>query len=386
MNVAIVHDWLTTLGGGELVLRELLRVYPDARVFTLVDKMSSSDREFVGIRGGRVTASALDAMPGVARHYRAFLPFFPAAMRTLDVSAYDVVISNSHAIAKNIHTHERQLHLCYCLSPMRYAWDLRDQYLAESGLSSGVRGVAARTMLDALKRWDRARSADVDVFATLSHYIADRIQRAYGRSSVVVYPPVDVEFFTPGDGDPAFDDCYITVSRFVPYKRIDLIARAFASLPDRRLVIVGDGPDVEKIRAAAGSNVTLVGRASRDRVRTLLRGARAFVFAADEDFGIAPVEAQACGIPVIAYGHGGVLETIRGAEHGDPTGVFFVEHTTDSIVRAVRAFEQLPALISPTACRANAERFSEARFRSEFAALVEAEWQRFAAATSSARS
>jgi len=384
VNVAIVHDWLTTIGGGELVLRELLRVYPDAHVFTLIDKMAPDDRRFLGVR--RVSTSSLDALPGVGRRYRSMLPLFPAAMRSLDVSAFDVVISNSHAIAKNVRTHERQLHICYCLSPMRYAWDLRDQYLAESGLDSGVRGIAARTMLGQLKRWDRARSADVDVFVTLSHYIEDRIRRAYGRSSAVIYPPVDVEFFTPGAGDPTMSDYYVTVSRFVPYKRIDLIARAFAALPDRRLVIVGDGPDAEKIRAAAGANVTLVGAAPRERVRTLLRGARAFLFAADEDFGIAPVEAQACGIPVLAYGRGGALETIRGANDKAPTGVFFTEQTTDDIVRAVRQLDDFATPISPFDCRENAERFSEERFRREFAAFVEQEWLRFGAATLSAPS
>jgi glycosyltransferase involved in cell wall biosynthesis len=384
VKVAIVHDWLTTLGGAELVLRELLRVYPDAHVFTLVDAMAADDRQFIGV--GRVTTSLLDVVPGVARHYRSLLPLFPLATRSIDVGAYDVVLSNSHAVAKNIRTHKRQMHLCYCLSPMRYAWDLREQYLAESGLSSGVRGVAARSMLNSLQRWDRNRSADVDVFATLSRYIGDRIQRAYDRSATVIYPPVDVEFFTPGAGDPTLGEYYVTVSRFVPYKRVDLIARAFASLPDRRLIIVGDGPDAEKVRAAAGPNVSLVGRASRARVRALLRGARGFLFAAEEDFGIAPVEAQACGIPVIAYGRGGVLETIHGAETGEPTGVFFAEQTTDAIARAVRELEQLPVPASVSACRANAERFSEARFRREFAALVEQEWRAFAAGESPAPS
>ena len=383
MNVAIVHDWLTTLGGAELVLRELLRIYPDAHVFTLVDKMAADDRQFIGV--GRVSTSALDAVPGIGRHYRSMLPLFPAAVRSLDVSAYDVVISNSHAVAKNVRTHERQMHLSYCLSPMRYAWDLREQYLAESGLSGGVRGFAAGIMLDALRRWDRKRSTDVDGFITLSHYIGDRIQRAYGRSSTVIYPPVDVEFFTPGAGDETLGEYYATVSRFVPYKRIDLIARAFAALPDRRLVIVGDGPDAEKIRAAAGPNVTLVGRASRERVRTILRGARAFLFAAEEDFGIAPVEAQACGVPVIAYGRGGTLETIR--DTGDaPTGVFFSEQTTDAIACAVRRFESQRASISASACRQSAERFSEERFRREFDAFVREQWRLFGAASSSARS
>ena len=383
MNVAIVHDWLTTLGGSELVLRELLRVFPNAHVFTLVDKMDADDRAYLGI--DRVTTSFLDKLPGVASHYRQMLPLYPVAVRSLDVSAYDVVVSNSHAVAKNIQTHDRQLHISYCLSPMRYAWDLREQYLTESGLDTGVRGVIARALLDGLKRWDRARSKDVDVFITLSHYIADRIQRSYGRSSAVIYPPVDVEFFTPGPRDESLGEYYATVSRFVPYKRIDLIARAFQLLPERRLVIVGDGPDAAKIRAAAGPNVTLLGRASRERVREVLRGARAFLFAAEEDFGIAPVEAQACGVPVIAFGRGGVLETIRDSSSGEqPTGLFYDRHSADAIANAVRTFERIT--ISPAACRSNAERFSEERFRREFAATVDREWARFSGEASTARS
>lgn len=386
MRVALVHEWLTTLGGSELVLRELLRIFPSADVFTLVDKMPADDRRFLGV--GRTTTSFLDNIPGIARHYRNLLPLFPAAVRSLDVRKYDVVISNSHAVAKGVRTHDRQLHVCYCLSPMRYAWDLREQYLRESGLDGGVRGALARRLLDSLKQWDLANTSGVDVFVTLSHYIADRIQRAYRRSSTVIYPPVDVEFFTPGRGDGTGGDYYITASRLVPYKRVDIIAQAFAgeSLPDRRLVIVGDGPDASKVRAAAGPNVTFAGRVDRERLRALLRGARAFVFAADEDFGIAPVEAQACGIPVIACALGGVLETVRGADTIDPTGLFFQEQSTNAIVRAVREFEALPAPISPDACRANAERFSEPRFRSEFEALVDREWRRFAAESTSGRS
>jgi len=332
MKVAIVHEWLTTLGGSELVLRELLRVFPDAGVFTLVDKMAPDDRAFIGV--SEVTTSFLDAMPGVGAKYRSLLPLYPAAVRGLDVSGFDVVISNSHSVAKNVRTRAGQLHISYCLSPMRYAWDLREQYLRESGLSDGVRGVMARTLLDALQRWDRARSVDVDVFVTLSHYIADRIQRAYGRPSTVIYPPVDVDFFTPGPRDESLGDYYATVSRFVPYKRVDVIARAFAELPDRKLVIVGGGPDAEKVKAACGPNVTMLGRASRDRVRDVLRGATAFLFAAEEDFGIAPVEAQACGAPVIAFGRGGALETVVGADDAQRTGLFFGEQTPAAIAAA----------------------------------------------------
>jgi glycosyltransferase involved in cell wall biosynthesis len=301
-------------------------------------------------------------------------------MSSLDLGEFDVVISNSHAIAKGVRTRRHQLHVCYCLSPMRYAWDLRAQYLQESGLARGIRGFAANRLLDGLQRWDRATTARVDSFVTLSHYIADRIARAYGRSATVIHPPVDVDYFDLDDARrPGSGDYYFTMSRFVPYKRIDLIARAFARLPDRRLVIAGGGPEVHKIRAAAGANVELIGRVGRDDARSLLGGARAFLFAAEEDFGIAPVEAQARGVPVIAFARGGVLETVRGLgrEHDAPTGVFFDEQSEASIAHAVRRFECNAHRIEPTACRANAERFAERVFREEFAAFVDREWQSF---------
>jgi glycosyltransferase involved in cell wall biosynthesis len=366
-RVAIVHEWLITFGGSELVLAELLRIFPDAQLFTLIDKMRSNDRAFLGVENART--SFLQHIPGIGRRHRAFLPLFPAAIRSLDVSGYDVVISNSHAVAKGVRKRPGQLHISYCLSPMRYAWDLREQYLSESGLDRGWRGLAARQVLERLRRWDRDSSKDVDEFVTLSHYIADRIKRAYGRDAAVIYPPVDTEFFTPGETKSAAA-YYMTASRFVPYKRIDVVARAFRELPDQKLLIVGDGPDAQKIRAAAGPNVELLGHVDRGRLRELLRGARAFVFAAEEDFGIAPVEAQACGTPVIAFGRGGATETVNG-DANDPlrSGVFFHEQTPDAIVQAVRAFEQ--DTISAEACRMNAERFSEDRFRREFAEFVE---------------
>ena len=378
MKVAIAHDWLVTLGGSELVLRELLRIFPGATVFTLIDKMSEPDRDFVGVAHTQTTF--LDRLPGVASTYRRFLPLFPVAMSSLDLGEFDVVISNSHAIAKGVRTRRHQLHVCYCLSPMRYAWDLRAQYLQESGLARGIRGYAANRLLDGLQRWDRATTARVDSFVTLSHYIADRIARAYGRSATVIHPPVDVDYFDLDAGRrPGSGDYYFTMSRFVPYKRIDLIARAFAHLPDRRLVIAGSGPDVHKIRAAAGPNVELVGRVERDNARSLLGGARAFLFAAEEDFGIAPVEAQARGVPVIAFARGGALETVRGLgeDRAAPTGVFFDEQSEASIAHAVRRFEGDAHRIEPTACRANAERFAERVFREAFSAFVDREWKAF---------
>jgi glycosyltransferase involved in cell wall biosynthesis len=376
-RIAIVQEWLITLGGSELVLRELLRLFPDADVFTLVDKMPAEDRAFLGV--GKTTTSFLDRIPGIERRYRSLLPLFPAAVRSLDVSGYDIVISNSHAVAKGVRTHQRQMHLCYCLSPMRYAWDLREQYLREAGLSRGPKGLLARTMLEGLRRWDRKNTAGVHAFATLSHYIADRIRRAYDRSSTVIYPPVDTEFYVPGNSDrPPGADYYVTAGRFVSYKRTDLIAGAFRLMPDRRIVIVGDGPDAAKVRAVSGPNVTLTGRVDRAQLRSLIQGARAFIFAAEEDFCIAPVEAQAAGIPVIAFGRGGATETVRGPGSSVPTGVFFDVQSDQAIADAVRRFESLDRPMSRQACRANAERFSEERFRTEFQAFVSTEWSGFA--------
>ena len=382
-RVAIVHDWLVNPGGGELVLDAMLEVFPQAQLFSLIDKRADVGAGSPAAGGraphpGGVRTTWLQHVPGITKRYRSFLPLMPLAMRSLDVSAFDIVLCNSHAIAKGVTTHERQLHLVYCLSPMRYAWDLRDQYLRESGNDRGVRGVLARAMLERMRRWDERNTPRVAAFATLSHYIADRIERAYHRPADVIYPPVDTSYFTPGAPGTDESGYYVTASRFVPYKRLDMIARAFALLPGRKLIIVGDGPDARKVRAASGSNVMLVGRESRDRVRERLRDARAFVFAAEEDFGIAPVEAQACGTPVIAYGKGGVLETVRGLDSPEPTGVFYAEQTAESLADAVRRFEVLERPVSAEACRENALRFRGELFRDGLREWVGREWERFA--------
>jgi glycosyltransferase involved in cell wall biosynthesis len=298
----------------------------------------------------------------------------PWAVERLDVRGYDVVLSVSHAVAKGVRTHPGQIHACLCLSPMRYAWDLRDQYLTESGLDHGVKGWLADRVLNRVQRWDAANSRRVHAWAAISHYIADRVRRAYGVESRVVYPPVDTEFFTLGTAPR--EDVYVTASRFVPYKRMDLIVRAFAAMPERRLVVVGDGPDWDKVRRAAGPNVEFTGRLPREGVREQLRRARAFVFAAEEDFGIAPVEAQACGTPVIAFARGGALETVVGPGGASPlTGVFFGEQTAASLIAAVGQFERDSTLFTPDACRANAERFAVAAFQAGIRDFIEAALQ-----------
>jgi glycosyltransferase involved in cell wall biosynthesis len=378
-RIAIVHDWLDTWRGGENVLAEMVAMYPDADVFALVDFLPDGFRP--RLRGKRARTSFLQHVPLARRFFRLLLPLFPRAIESLDVSRYDVVISSSHAVAKGARTTPRQLHICYCYTPMRYAWDLREQYLAGSRDGRGLRGAVVRHVLDRLQSWDRATSVRVNRFIAISAYIRDRIHRSYGRDATVIHPPVDVEFFIPADTPPGdkIHSYYMTASRWVPYKRIDLIVEAFDALADRRLVVVGDGPDARRVRAAAGTNVEFVGEVSRERLRDLLRGARAFIFAAEEDFGILPVEAAACGTPVIALGRGGALETVRGIGTPGPTGVFFAEQSASAIVEAVHRFEGQTEAIDSADCRANALRFSGHRFRSELAQFVDDAWNEFVA-------
>lgn len=376
MRVAIVHEWLVTFGGSELVLAELLRIFPGAHIFTLFDHMAPDDRAILGLppRGAtsraQITTSFLQHVPGIATHHRSFLPLFPAAIRSLDPGGYDLIISNSHAVAKGIRVRKGQRHISYCLSPMRYAWDLRDQYLTQTGLHHGLRGWAARRLLERLRRWDLRTSSSVHDYVTLSYFVADRIKRAYGRSATVVYPAVDTEFFSPA-ATAVTRDTYVTAGRLVPYKRVDLIVRAFAQLPHRNLVVIGAGPEEGRVRdAAAGlANVTLLGYTPRTQLRDHLRNARAFLFAAEEDFGIAPVEAQACGTPVIAYARGGAMETIRGLDSPEPTGVFFLEQSVDALVAAIHKFELLT--LSVKACRENAERFTAEHFSAGIQRVVD---------------
>ena len=367
IRVALVHEWLVVPAGSEAVLQEMKAEFPQADVFCLVDKLSDADRTRLGV--GYPNTSFLQHIPGIERHYRWMLPLMPTAVERLDLSAYDLVISNSHAVAKGVRVRADALHICHCCSPMRYAWDLRDQYLEEAGLDHGIKGWLAGQMLNRLRSWDAKASVRVSAFIAISDFIAARIARSYGRPSAVIYPPVDTNFYTPTGGRK---DYYVAASRMVSYKRIPAIVEAFRDLPDRHLIVIGDGPDRERVAAVAGPNVTLMGWQPREVLRAQLRQARAFLFAAEEDFGILPVEAQACGTPVIAYGQGGALETVINSGPAR-TGAFFSEATPSAIASAIRTFDESPA---PTrdACRANAERFSAERFRREFREFVIHAW------------
>ncbi len=361
MKTAIVHDWLITYGGAERVLEEMLAVFPDADLFALYDFIPADCRGF--IRNKPVTTSFLQHFPLARTKYRSYLPLMPLAVEQFDLSGYDLVISSSFAVAKGVITGPDQLHVCMCYSPMRYAWDLTHQYLQESNLASGPKSWLARYILHRIRLWDYRTAAGVDNFISISDYIARRIKKVYGRTSTVIYPPVDVETYRP---DGPKEDFYLTASRMVPYKKIDTIVEAFAAMPDRRLMVIGDGPDIKKIKAKAALNVTLLGNQPPEALRRYMQKARAFVFAAEEDFGIVPIEAQACGTPVIAFGKGGAKETIIDGV----TGLFFHQQTPEAIIAAVREFEKTPHRFNPETIRRNAERFSRDRFRAEFSRFM----------------
>lgn len=372
-RIAVVHDWLLDFAGSERVLAEILRCFPQADLFALFDRMQDGDRARLG--GRRATTTFLQAMPGIASHLRYYLPLLPFAIEQLDVTGYDLVISSSHAVAKGVIVSPDALHVCYVHSPMRYAWDLQFVYLREEGLERGMRGLALRWLLHGLRQWDHRSAAGVDRFIANSRFIARRILKAYRREADVIYPPVDTGFFCPGG---VRGDYYVAVSRLMGYKRVDLLVDAFAQLPKQRLVIVGDGPLLARLKAAAPPNIEFTGYLPADALRDRVRGARAFLFAAVEDFGMAPVEAMACGTPVIALRRGGAAETVNGLEGEAPTGVFFEEQSVAAVVNAVRTFEEHAARISPIACRLRAERFSAERFRTEFTGQVRgayAQWR-----------
>jgi len=367
MRVAIVHEWLDTYAGSERVLEQLLLAWPEADLFVVCDFLAEAERGFLG--GRRPRTSFIQRLPFARRHFRLYLPLMPLAIEQFDLAGYDLVLSSSHAVAKGVLTGPGQLHVSYIHSPMRYAWDLQHQYLRESGRDRGLSGALTRWILHRLRIWDRASAAGVDVLVANSSYIAERIRKVWRRESVVVHPPVAVHRFTLRRDK---QDYYLVASRMVPYKRVELVTAAFRRMPRRRLVVIGDGPNMKAVReaAAGAANIAFLGRVSQPELIDRMQGARASLHAAEEDFGIAIVEAQACGTPMIAYGRGGALDIVRAPPANDPTGVFFADQTPESIIDAVERFEALGGAITPEACRANAMRFGEAVFRDAMKALV----------------
>jgi len=366
-RVAIVHDWLVAIGGAERVLVELLGLFPQAELFTIIDALPTEHRAW--LKGRTIHTSFIQRLPFGKKRYRTYLPLMPLAIEQLDLRGFDLIISSSHAVAKGVLVGPDQLHISYVHSPMRYAWDMQHAHLEEAGLTKGLRGMMTRILLHKLRQWDSRTANGVDHLIANSRFIARRIEKAYRRQAEVIYPPVDTDFFTPEAVKR--EDFYFTASRHVPYKRIDLIIEAFRDLPDRRLLIAGEGPEEKRLRRMAPPNIEFIGRCDREQLRQLMRKTRAFLYAAEEDFGIAIVEAQACGTPVIAYGRGGATETVVSHPAPGATGILYTEQTSHSLTQAILSFEQHQHAIRPEACRAQAERFSHTRFRTQMQQSIE---------------
>jgi len=363
MRVAIVHDWCVVYGGAERVLEHIIDCYPDADLFTLIDHVPDEQRGF--LRGKKPRTSFLQNVPFVRTLYRKLLFVLPFAIEQFDLSDYDLVISSSYCVAKGVLTGPNQVHVCYCHSPMRYAWDHYHEYLRETNLERGPLSWFARRTLHRIRNWDVRSSNSVDHFLANSRFVQARIGKYYRRDSNVVFPPIETDLFKLRETK---DDFYVAAGRFVPFKRLDLAVEAFSAMPDRRLVMIGDGPEMEKLRSKAGPNVEFVGFQPPEVMNDYLSRAQALIFPSEEDFGIIPVEAQATGTPVIAYRSGGALETVIGldtAEAGQapPTGVFFDDQTPESLMEAVRWFEASASSFSPDALRRHAAEFSPAAFK-----------------------
>lgn len=371
-NVGIVADWLVTSAGAESVIKELIRVCPDAVLYAVTDFISEKDR--AGFSNKVAKTTFIQKLPFAKKHYQFYLPLMPLAIEQLDVKSHDIVISSCHAVSKGILTGPDQLHISYVHSPMRYAWDLQHQYLKESGLDSGIKSLFAKWFLHKIRIWDNRTTNGVDYIIANSHFIARRIKKVYGREADVIYPPVDVDRFKLNESK---EDYYLTASRMVPYKRMDLIVEAFKNMPEKKLVVIGDGPEMDKIQHHASANIKIIGYQSDDVLQEFMERARAFVFAAEEDFGIVVVEAQACGTPVIAYGRGGALETVRPYGVPNPTGIFFDRQSVGDIIDAVERFEKIQGDLSPADCRNHAMKFSVQRFRDEFETYLKDKWEIF---------
>ncbi|RBP69265.1 glycosyltransferase family 4 protein [Marinobacter nauticus] len=367
LKIAVVHDWLVTYAGAEKVLEQIINIYPQADIFSLVEFLPIEQRRF--LKEKRVNVSFIQNLPFSSTKYRMYLPLMPLAVEQFDLSDYDLVISSSYAVAKGVITGPDQLHICYCHSPIRYAWDLQHQYLKESGISKGLRGWLARWFLHKMRIWDVRTANGVDYFIANSHYISRRIKKVYGRDAVTIYPNVAVDSF---DLVQEKDDYYLTVSRLVPYKKIALIVQAFAKMPDKKLVVIGDGPEMSKIKSYASKNIEILGYQPFDSIKKYMSKAKAFVYAAEEDFGIVPVEAQACGTPVIAFGRGGVTETVLAGK----TGLFFYEQNERAICEKVSEFERDFELDS-NFIRTHAEQFSTDAFKNKISKFIDDRYKKF---------
>lgn len=357
LKIAVIHDWLITYGGAERVLEQILQVFPQADLFALCDFTPENERGY--FLNKPVSTSFLQKFPFARQKYRSYLPLMPMAIEQFDLSEYDLIISSSHAVAHGVLTNSEQLHISYINNTMVYAWDLYHHYLDGAGLKRGLSGIVARMIMHYIRNWDSASAGRVDQYLANSSYMAGRIKKLYNKQAEVIYPPVEVEKF---EISSQREDYYVTVARLVPFKRIDLIVEAFNKTPDRRLIVIGDGPDRKTLERSAGSNIEFPGFQNQKFVNKYIKRARAFLFSSVEPFGIAVVEALACGTPVIAYDRGAAPEIVCDGENG----ILFDKQDADGMIAAVERFEKREASFDPVQIRSGAFRFSSREFRKQF--------------------
>jgi len=361
-RIALVHDWLVDMRGGEKCLELLCQLWPEADLFTLLYEPAALSET---LRAMPIRASFLQYVPLAHRYYRYLLPLMPLAIRSLELQGYDAVISLSHCVAKSVRVPARVPHLCYCFTPVRYAWHMREAYLA--GQPAWLRPLQ-RAILAALREWDRRTASEVTQFIAISRTVQKRIRECYRRDSVVIYPPADVDFYRPAAVQR--QRFYLCVSALVPYKRIDLAVQACNRL-GRELVVIGHGPELGRLRRLAGPTVRFLGQQPNEVIRAYYRRCRALLFPGEEDFGIVPVEAQACGTPVIAYGAGGATESVLPpGRYARGSGLLFFPQTVSALVEAICRLEQHPGMFDPATARRQAERFSRQRFCQQMQELV----------------
>lgn len=363
MKIAIVHEWFVNYAGSERVVESFLNIFPQADVYALVDFLNEEQRNQI-LKGKYAKTSFIQKLPLARKHHRNYLPFFPKAIESLDLSKYDLILSSSHAVTKGVRKSEKQLHISYCHSPMRYIWDEAERYFAASNLNKGIKRLIANKILNYLRKWDLKTSQLPDYLIANSNYIAEKIKRIYRRDAEVIYPPVDVELFQLNETK---EDYYLTASRLVPYKKVDLIVEAFAQMPDKKLVIIGSGPESDKIKTKLTPNIEFLGYQRFDILKSYLQKAKAFVFAAEEDFGIIVVEAMACGTPVIALNKGGTAETVI----DNQTGIHFNSQTVEDLINAIMNFETNQYSFSPKEISNYAKNFSRSIFEQKIKDFVE---------------
>lgn len=369
MKIALVHEWLVFYAGGERVFESFTNIWKDADVFALVDFLNDEQRKII-LKGKHAHTTFIQKLPFAEKKFRSYLPLFPLAIESLNFSKYDVIISSSHAVTKGVRKKPNQLHISYCHSPMRYIWDEAETYFEAAKLNTGIKKIIATKILNYLRKWDLKTAKRPDYLLANSNYIAEKLKRIYNRESTVIYPPVDIDKFSCVEQK---DDYYFVASRLVPYKKIDLIVEAFAQMPDKRLIIAGTGPELNKLKNNFLVNVEFVGYQDEKALKELMQKAKAFVFSAEEDFGIVVVEAMACGTPVIALNKGGTAETVIDGK----TGILFEEQTVEDIKDAVKRFEKIENQFNHKEIAEHTKKFSRQIFEEKMKNYVDEKIEQF---------